>query len=1184
MGEAGRSRARKKQAEATREVEGSIDRDDEVVRGPLWAPLAWLGRDVWASVPDGYFDGRDAESGSVGGSLADGVAGRAPRPAAPELGEAPSRGLDASLRGQFESSFGESFADVRLIPSSPEVARRGAQAITVGRTIGFAPGRYRPGTRGGQRLIAHELAHTVQQSRGVTRAQAKGGERDALEDEADEAAQAALDGRAVGSLSAAPAGQPQHQDPVVDPDIDTSDVEGELDLYELELDDEDVRLLAHYYPAGITIAPARLNVSFESSNRANLFRLDGFRVQPVGPVAPGVESYIFAMGKGRSILISSPGGPSVLLDAGGGVRRSGNTRQGRRLYTAISRTLSLGLARAPTWIGVSHGDTDHYNVVNRLLADSRFSETDIRVSRQQVRGALGQETWRAMDLRLGPNQNVLEVNVTGGEAISRTYHGNFQLVEFRSVQAHAQMESTTRSTYDRNATSPVTIEIDNLTGGRKVYTADGTGRAFGQMIDLVGEQAFRRMLGGGGRNLQALEVPHHAGAVNAPEVAGFLRFLRLAFEASDGNLRLVTQTSQRFSGSPSASINFLESSGMPVERVVEPTTPEGGRSTVVRSRGADLQHLELDASRLRRVQEIARANEGPIMDGYRRLHEIKTLAEQHRPTVEALQESGRFPAMRTSLTTIAEGLATQQRALETRLNAFWSGMLADATTEGMRRDTPRPNTTAAETALRTHLEQSRSRVDELRASSQAHVDGMNAYERMFRNVLRMAEALQNNRIQDLRQLRANHGALMDQARRFLGGQEVAQHVRAAWAEVATEYTPERVRRLTARLGEMATLQRMRADAEQRAGASVGLRMQQIQRQAQLNALMERAAHGGRTHYRNGQPVTLGRTRAGAGFMALIEVARIALESYATYTEAQEQAEIRRGREALEGLQTVTYWGRLGATPRLKLVARSAWSGRFNVIDEPMTQTDIWAIVNDEYTGEAPEYDKVVVDNVPDEELETIVNRLNLEVNTLADFLRWNGRNPSGPTFRKFDDGDWGVRLWSAEDQGYRYFSKRVIQSGLNALYPELEANQRRSMEAMIRDDDDPVQTVDDTAWVGNDRYVYVFTRGGNMERIDFGATQPRFVRWGTVNIGRDTWAKVKAADLRTYRRLSQHYWRRQTGTYMGANSSGFTYSVFRNADGFGLVDPDDLTTTVGTSVYETTVRARPMPEVSETDD
>jgi Domain of unknown function (DUF4157) len=69
-------------------------------------------------------------------------------------------------RALLEPLFGHNFQDVRVY--SDDHAGRGAQslhakAFTVGQDIAFAPGRYEPNTPQGQRLLAHELAHTVQQ-------------------------------------------------------------------------------------------------------------------------------------------------------------------------------------------------------------------------------------------------------------------------------------------------------------------------------------------------------------------------------------------------------------------------------------------------------------------------------------------------------------------------------------------------------------------------------------------------------------------------------------------------------------------------------------------------------------------------------------------------------------------------------------------------------------------------------------------------------------------------------------------------------------------------------------------------------------------------------------------------------------------------------------------------------------
>ena len=76
------------------------------------------------------------------------------------------RALDEDTRGFMESRFGDDFNDVRIHTGSraAESARAfQAQAYTVGSDIVFAAGRYAPQTNSGRRLIAHELAHTVQQ-------------------------------------------------------------------------------------------------------------------------------------------------------------------------------------------------------------------------------------------------------------------------------------------------------------------------------------------------------------------------------------------------------------------------------------------------------------------------------------------------------------------------------------------------------------------------------------------------------------------------------------------------------------------------------------------------------------------------------------------------------------------------------------------------------------------------------------------------------------------------------------------------------------------------------------------------------------------------------------------------------------------------------------------------------------
>ena len=78
----------------------------------------------------------------------------------------PGRPLDQATRAYFEPRFGRDFSNVRVHTgsSAAQSAREvNAHAYTVGHDIAFDSGRFEPGSQDGRHLIAHELAHVVQQ-------------------------------------------------------------------------------------------------------------------------------------------------------------------------------------------------------------------------------------------------------------------------------------------------------------------------------------------------------------------------------------------------------------------------------------------------------------------------------------------------------------------------------------------------------------------------------------------------------------------------------------------------------------------------------------------------------------------------------------------------------------------------------------------------------------------------------------------------------------------------------------------------------------------------------------------------------------------------------------------------------------------------------------------------------------
>lgn len=84
----------------------------------------------------------------------------------------PGRPLEPELRQDMEQRFGYDFSRVRVHSgAAAEQSARdvNANAYTVGHDIVFGAGRFAPGSKEGQRLIAHELTHVVQHERSACR-------------------------------------------------------------------------------------------------------------------------------------------------------------------------------------------------------------------------------------------------------------------------------------------------------------------------------------------------------------------------------------------------------------------------------------------------------------------------------------------------------------------------------------------------------------------------------------------------------------------------------------------------------------------------------------------------------------------------------------------------------------------------------------------------------------------------------------------------------------------------------------------------------------------------------------------------------------------------------------------------------------------------------------------------------
>ncbi len=146
---------------------------------------------------------------------------RAAEHAAGQPDAGPGAVLDSPTRERMGRAFGVDFSHVRVHTDerAAEDARRlDAQAYTVASDISFQLGRYAPHTVPGQRLLAHELAHVVQQGGGTGGATMDGA---ALEADAERAAADVAAGRAPRMVAAAASAGPARAPSIIDVELIT---------------------------------------------------------------------------------------------------------------------------------------------------------------------------------------------------------------------------------------------------------------------------------------------------------------------------------------------------------------------------------------------------------------------------------------------------------------------------------------------------------------------------------------------------------------------------------------------------------------------------------------------------------------------------------------------------------------------------------------------------------------------------------------------------------------------------------------------------------------------------------------------------------------------------------------------------------------------------------------------------
>jgi beta-lactamase superfamily II metal-dependent hydrolase len=1076
--------------------------------------------------------------------------------------QADGMSLDSANQVFFESRFGRDFSRVRIhTDTQADNAARSINALayTAGPNIVFRQGAYSPGSTSGRRLLAHELTHVVQQGHadirgnapvasGVPRVQRSG----------SDSARPAVIARDPVPPPNAPAAQQQGGQAGQQPEALDQASKDSLAKSGLVVSAADQSELAQGFPNGFTVGPPTPAVlSLDFGNRLDGVRAQVFRLTPARIPQAGVEAWFFQIGKGRSILVSSIGGGSVLLDAGTGQTTSINAPSVQRLSSAIGAFTS-GPAQVPLTIKLSHADSDHFGAVRAVLTRAEFARTAVEVARQQIEGA---GAWTRFSLTVQPTQRLIEVDVAGtsGVDVRRTVIDNMELTEFRSVAAHSDLGRTDKVTFNRNRTSPVVVVRDLNTGNRMLFTADAEGRQFDEIVNAIGDTGFRRLLGAEGRNLKVMEAPHHFGEQAGPNARGMINMLQLAYESGEGSLQLVAQTTQNFATKASSTYNFLDAAGTAPERIEN--DPSGaGRAQATRAQGSTLARVTVDLAGVQQAIQALQSRDTPLRQTYARLAELDGM--QARLTAMRGGLGGTAPAPITSSLTTSEADVARMRAdLATAAQTVWDAMRTVAAPEGMRNTVDMTAVNAALGQLFSRVTATEADVTRVGNGISSLAEGLSTYARLSINSVRIIQALETDNVAELYAARAEHTDLVRAARAELGGNVVDEHIRTAWKAVQAQWPVEEFEARTAEMS--ARVAARERNAEFRAVLGEGLA-----RQMELNKIVAEASHAGRQVYGpNGTPVTPASTRLGAGVLAAIEVIRIGLDIAVQWKAGSEAADLRQARTAYQGIAIMNWWQRLGVTPTLALAKQSSWdNSKLNVVLREPQDKVRQAAISESPPEDVPDFTAVVITGLASDGLRKLVHRAIAELSTLEDWYAFTAGFPGGEAFKAFGGFVWGVRVFLEDERTYGYVPVDEIAPGLNQEIIRLYGELVRAQEDTFSADQKAGKAgygVKDTAWVfGQDRRVVIYTHGGSPTTIDFDSDRPRFQKVANVAYPlrvEGPMVKVKAADMMTYNRLVDYFWAEATGErYMDESGTHESVDFRPNVHGYAYVDPDQL--------------------------
>jgi hypothetical protein len=475
-------------------------------------------------------------------------------PAAVEAQFPDAQPLASNVRTQMETAFGQSLTEVRVHPDGlARIGETSASAVAVGQTIVFDGGAYAPSTLYGQALLAHELAHTLQQERGNTRtsspaadeqhadqlaasaiARSRGasvsipsvGARSGLSlrrcnnfdpDKAKEQAKAAE--RNVPATPPASPKQAPKADPAVTLDSGAVRKPKDDDMFVVAYGSQMIALPAKNLVYDIVVKPTEIQ----------------------SQVMFGVPT----VGKEGLRLLNIGGREAVMIDSGG---------KPKALMPAALRTIKSALG-VKDIIGINtlHIHDDHIRNFEKFIIDNKIEAQHLRFPKAFEDA--GKKFTQILDrLRTTDDPRLIKLGYGRGAATPFTMWdvpdtgvfdsyqlGDKHIEEYGLPEAFdklARKKATTSNDVDR--ASVILKATDDETGKGVVVIGDPRGATLKELRDVLGEVVFGQIF----ENVEVLNgIQHHTGALTSNRDREGLEILLVEILTRNPRLTIVEQSS-----------------------------------------------------------------------------------------------------------------------------------------------------------------------------------------------------------------------------------------------------------------------------------------------------------------------------------------------------------------------------------------------------------------------------------------------------------------------------------------------------------------------------------------------------------------------------------------------------------------------------------------------------------------